>query len=337
MSSLFHKTIFTVFIVIFSLLLGEILIRIFNPYRKMLRVPVTGDFFVRSANPVLSFEYKKNYIMKGQDRYPEYRGFFTNSSGFRDYEFREAKPAGIVRIIILGDSVSVGETISDVKDIFPRKIEGLLNQDLIKRKYEVFNMAVVGYDTLKEVETLRVKGLRYKPDIVIIVFCINDFDQFADSGISWYLKWQSIENNTAPKDGSAKRGGIAYFISKSKFLFYLYQMSLRIIEKIKINPPGAGLALLNKLQEENGFTSYLFIVPAFDAKFNEYKYGDLHKRILQIASFYPRLHTIDLLHEFASINPDPGVFSIDPVHLSGYGHAVLAELVTKRIKQDLSH
>ena len=35
-------------------------------------------------------------------------------------------------------------------------------------------MAVPGYNTVMEVETLKEKGLKYKPDIVIIHFCQND-------------------------------------------------------------------------------------------------------------------------------------------------------------------
>ena len=43
---------------------------------------------------------------------------------------------------------------------------------------QVLNVAVIGYCTRAEVELLKVKGLQYDPDEVILVFVENDFDNF---------------------------------------------------------------------------------------------------------------------------------------------------------------
>ena len=41
---------------------------------------------------------------------------------------------------------------------------------------EIINTAVPGYNTVMEIETMKENGLRYKPDIVIVGYIVNDFD-----------------------------------------------------------------------------------------------------------------------------------------------------------------
>ena len=43
---------------------------------------------------------------------------------------------------------------------------------------QVLNVATIGYCTRSEVELLRVKGLPFQPDRVVLVFVENDFDNF---------------------------------------------------------------------------------------------------------------------------------------------------------------
>lgn len=99
----------------------------------------------------------------------------TNVAGMRDdRDYGVAKPAGTVRIIGIGDSGMFGWGVEQGEEYL-----GVLRANLAARagirRYEVLNLAVPGYNTQLEVQSLVAKGLAYAPDIVVVGWCDNDF------------------------------------------------------------------------------------------------------------------------------------------------------------------
>ncbi|MBU1626516.1 SGNH/GDSL hydrolase family protein, partial [bacterium] len=74
-------------------------------------------------------------------------------------------------VIILGDSIAFGNYLS-VESIFPSQIQDKL--DKINSSFDIINFAVSGYDTLQEVALLEYRGLEFKPNLVVVAFCLND-------------------------------------------------------------------------------------------------------------------------------------------------------------------
>ena len=105
------------------------------------------------------------------------RDGLINKQGFKDRDFIKKKPEGIVRIAMLGDSVTEGSFV-DLGKTFSDRLETLLNQEAAKKKgairYEVMNFGVGGYNLEAEVELLKTKVLAYNPDIVVLNFYHND-------------------------------------------------------------------------------------------------------------------------------------------------------------------
>lgn len=102
----------------------------------------------------------------------------TNSLGFRDNDHEYEKREGVVRIVGLGDSVMFGQGVPQNKD-YLSVLETYLNDNCSEGSgliWEVINMAVPGYNTVMEVETLKDKGLAYKPDVVILGYVGNDIN-----------------------------------------------------------------------------------------------------------------------------------------------------------------
>jgi lysophospholipase L1-like esterase len=95
----------------------------------------------------------------------------TNSMGFRDTECAVEKPNGKTRIIALGDSFTLGWGV-EFAETFSQRLEHLLAE----RGYpvEVINMGVGNYNTTMEVELFKWKGLALDPDVVILMFFVND-------------------------------------------------------------------------------------------------------------------------------------------------------------------
>ncbi|MEO2026559.1 MAG: SGNH/GDSL hydrolase family protein [Fuerstiella sp.] len=160
--------------VLVAFVLCEVLVRYFNlaPGVHAIQVNAPRSAYKLSKNPILIYELKENY----HDDNPDYfdRLPHTNSHGQRDHERSWLKPNGVRRIIVLGDSVTVGDGIADLDDTIPRQLEQSLQTDT-----EVLNLGIAGYCTYSEAELLKVKGLKYRPDLVIVIFVENDYQHLA--------------------------------------------------------------------------------------------------------------------------------------------------------------
>ncbi len=94
-----------------------------------------------------------------------------NSLGFRDYEYTVNKPHGAKRILFLGDSFTLGWGVP-LNNIFPKRLEHMLNKE--HPKVEVINLGVGNYNSMMEHELFKSQGLRLNPDLVVLVYFVND-------------------------------------------------------------------------------------------------------------------------------------------------------------------
>jgi lysophospholipase L1-like esterase len=97
----------------------------------------------------------------------------TNAEGFRGSSVPLARAPRTVRVVGLGDSVMFGWGVR-WEDSYLARLQAELTSDFPGVSWEVVNTAVPGYNTAMEVETLEEKGLRYRPDLVILNFVGND-------------------------------------------------------------------------------------------------------------------------------------------------------------------
>lgn len=95
----------------------------------------------------------------------------ANSGGWRDLEREREKPPGRFRVVALGDSVTFG-AITRAEDGWTRQLERLLRARGFDA--EVVNLSYGGWGTDQELEALRLEGLSYAPDVVIVQFTTND-------------------------------------------------------------------------------------------------------------------------------------------------------------------
>jgi hypothetical protein len=98
----------------------------------------------------------------------------VNAAGQRDdRELPTAKPAGVYRVVVLGDSFTFAGKVP-LENTFSPSLERLLAARDRSRRYEVVNLAVPGYNTEQEMLSLKEGGLAYHPDLVIVNFVLND-------------------------------------------------------------------------------------------------------------------------------------------------------------------
>ncbi len=142
--------------------IGEILLRVLVPQPIIPRYVESTPYGIR----------KNIGNVRGEMIVAEYRhGFSTNSQGFRGTrEYAIEKPAGVYRVIALGDSTTLGHGVED-GETFSAVLERNLSAT---RPVEVLNMGVSGFGTAEELIQLREVGVRYHPDLVLLGYWPND-------------------------------------------------------------------------------------------------------------------------------------------------------------------
>lgn len=121
-------------------------------------------------NPDLSFEHvpDSHAFLMGVD-------VRINSQGLRDNEHPLAKPPGTYRVLMLGDSTTFGWGVP-LQETAAKILERKLNNGRTAgdEKFEIINAGVGNYDTVQEVTYYQTWGRTFHPDLVIVVFFIND-------------------------------------------------------------------------------------------------------------------------------------------------------------------
>ena len=121
-------------------------------------------------------------LLAARDEAPDYRVTVrTNALGLRGPEAAPQPPAGVTRVLVLGDSFAFGYVVED-EESFPRRLETRWRAE--GRTVEVLNAAVPGYSADHHLVYLRTRGLALEPDLVLVALCENDIDDLGWSRLA---------------------------------------------------------------------------------------------------------------------------------------------------------
>jgi lysophospholipase L1-like esterase len=109
--------------------------------------------------------------------------FETNSLGYRN---RELSEKSITRALFLGDSILEAEYVLE-NETFVRRVEQLSWKT--ETPLETINTGVMGLGTSDELAVLRETGLSTKPDIVVLCFYLNDFNEPFEFKVAKLPEW----------------------------------------------------------------------------------------------------------------------------------------------------
>jgi hypothetical protein len=148
----------------FALLLAEAGLALFYPIPYSLEKNMYFE-----ADPYTGFRHKPD----GVGFYPNGIVARANKSGNRDDDVAFPKPAGVFRILMIGDSFTVGANVEQ-EEAYPQVLERILNQPG-QPTVEVVNTGVGGWSPFQYAEFLEHYGAAYEPDLVLVgLFVGND-------------------------------------------------------------------------------------------------------------------------------------------------------------------
>jgi hypothetical protein len=253
----------------------------------------------------------------------------TNAEGWRDVDYPLKKGEKTIRIIGLGDSIMFGQGVADGDD-FTAQLESRLNNTYNAKQWEIINTAVPGYNTAMQVATLKAKGLKYKPDIVLIMFIGNDIELpnfigtkedllslrtsfLIDLFVARYQKRKDIERNVLIE--SPQADGEKWFENDPDKVPEEYR------HMVGIQGYRKAMAELCELSKEHGFE----IIVCSDAPIPDSIRSICTEMNLEIVNAYEGI--LDFMREkgIAERGEPPLTVSKEDMHPSRLAHKIIAD------------
>ena len=160
-----------------SLLLAALVVAILSA--EVAVSALYGRDFTRPVRPKAFMEYDS---LLGWRKIPNAEGWLVtreyevfesiNSKGLRGPDRPYEKPHGKYRVLLLGDSFTEGYTAA-LDESVAHVLEQELNSDG-SECFEVINGATNGYSTDQELLFFESEGVKYQPDLTVLMFYMND-------------------------------------------------------------------------------------------------------------------------------------------------------------------
>jgi GDSL-like lipase/acylhydrolase family protein len=127
----------------------------------------------------------------------------VNARGYRDLPRVVPKPAGVKRVLSLGDSFAWGASV-EFEDAYPQRLERALTRRR-RETWEVVNLALPGMAAVDHAAQLAKEGDSYQPDVVLLGYVLNDSQDAAAAEAQRAFDWVK---NPPPTPGRSKLLGL---------------------------------------------------------------------------------------------------------------------------------
>lgn len=307
-------------------------------YRRM-----NETLYVRSEVPGLVYEPRP-----GSSVEMEYGQASFNLAGMRDTrEFSEAL-TDKRRVIMIGDSLVWSEFMS-LRDSLPRQVERALGPV----SYEVLNLGVSGYETAQEALWYERAASRFRPHVVVVVFCMNDlmimsgpYNRYANEEERRRKEEQDVMfdrvapvrretidavNRRDESSSSFKLFGRARTLWRRAALAssYVDEYTVTAADEERIATLEKALAGLARAIEADGARGVLVISPVLES-WDRYHWEAMHHTLSRLGEG-AGFTVLDPIERWRS-DHDPRTlrFPGDNLHYNPRGNALLADVVAAR-------
>ncbi len=286
---------------------------------------------------------------------PHYHGFWhgadvsINSLGIREKELSTEKAPNTYRLLCLGDSVTFGYGTENDRT-YVRVLESLLREHRPNQRFEAINAGIGGFSTLQELLFLKEVGLKFKPDLVIVAFVLNDVLDVesvkAKIERAKHLKEKENARGAGWKDASLYglfRGTALYRMFTVAMAWYKKWDEAQGAKNLVANPNSPPqieknweeieqhLREINDLADESGFRVLLVIFPFRFQVEGKDPMRTPQDRLLRFGKEIG-MPTLDLLPIFRKEKGNS--LFIDTNHPTTTGHRLAAETIYSRIEAE---
>lgn len=200
-----------------------------------------------------------------------------NELGFRGGPLAIEKPAGALRVVCLGDSITFGEGVRE-EDTYPSVLGKLLSTSMPDRTVQVINAGVQGYGTREEIALFFARCAQLRPDIVTLGFFPNDATDFGET-----VRQNDERTRERPLSGLAKYSKIWEMIERRRRATELQEKYFETTRRSFDGPNWAVakqlLAMMQSQSQKDGFRFVVVLFPMFWELDGAYPFDDLHARI----------------------------------------------------------
>jgi lysophospholipase L1-like esterase len=244
--------------------------------------------------------------------------FKTNSLGFRaDREFITPNTDNITRILVLGDSITVGWGVK-VNESYPARLQTMLNK---VGNYEVINTGVGNYNTKRELATLQ-KHIDLEPDIIILGFFINDIEE-----VGYCKNFCWIQKNSYTYAFVYDRFVKLKYGSQNSFKNYYSELYKD--ESLK-NSLTNDIRTIYEIANNESAKLVLVNIPELH-EFEEYPFTEVNEFIEQDIITDLNITYINLLPSFSNHSPNDLWVSFEDAHPNAKGHQIIAKKIFKEV------
>jgi len=319
-----------------------------------------------NLGPEISAVYRENYRLSA-DRVLRYElvpgspdgAKRINADGMRDRNREVSKPPGVFRVACIGDSITYGFGVRD-SAAYPARLERRLAA--IRRgagvAVEVLNFGVTGYNIEQSIQNLKVRALKYRPDVVLYQYCLNDSQEYSS-------ELENLEGSLTGAEQSYRQRllerGRRNLLGSRLFALavYTWQSTIRADRSRAPMRPDAqwlaiqggsyvdyfanlhadpmawgrierGFADLAALARRHEFEALVVVFPVFQ-DLDRYPLRHVHERVVGAARAV-RLPVLDLLATYEdSAGEDGRPFAINALHPNALGHEIAAAAIADEL------
>jgi len=312
--------------------------------------------FQPSLNPDIRYEFvpgASGYIWGTQAE--------INARGYRG---RMGAPGFFpgFRILVLGDSITFG-TFLPLEATYAYQMQEILDKSA--SEYEVLNFGVGGYDILQELALLESRGLTYKPDLVVVGFCLNDAG-IGGPNIEYVERIKQYKSNLLLRSSRLAQL-IINRIDRIRLRLWMWEKNRlevfakdhegriipigederelhELIRKVPEDHPSNlyrdeprvgrlryAFARLATLAEREQFSVVVLIFPWLVGHANSYPHQLAHE-IVKLEARRAGLDTLEVLQDFMDAGMDSlRIKKTDLIHPNERGHRIVAEKLVRYV------
>jgi GDSL-like Lipase/Acylhydrolase family len=256
-----------------------------------------------------------------------------NARGYRDRERVIPKPAGVHRVLSLGDSFAWGFGV-EYDDAYPQRVErGLLRHR--HEPWEVVNLALRGMNSVQEAAQLTGEGFAYEPDVVVLGYVLNDSEDSEAAESRRVDDW--VETAHRPPQ-FWQRSALGRLVGDR--IYATRENRRRVADYLSMyddKAPGwvAGQQALRTMAarcRERGVPFVVVIFPLFANPLDDgYPFRSIHEKVAQVAG-QAGAKVVDLLPAYRGLRWDLLVVNgAEDEHPNEIAHRIAAGVVLRAL------